>query len=212
MNIYIGITGLSGVGKDSVADILTDIAKTYGLPVHRYRLSDEIKAELARRGGDATASSREILIKIGNELRKSHGGGVLASRTITRYNQEAARLESNRSGLVIAIGIRHPGEVKTFRTEWGKNGQFILVAVEASQDSRFYRKVSRGQYMEDTSLCEKIERADSDIGILACIRLADRRIQNNDTQDTLRATVKGFFDYSIGPVLMPPQTCKSIQT
>jgi len=73
MGAYIGITGLSCTGKDTIADMLAGITCTRGVRVFRYRLSDEILQELARRGIPAESISRALLIETGNEMRAKWG-------------------------------------------------------------------------------------------------------------------------------------------
>lgn len=199
MGLYVGITGLPGAGKDTVADQLTDSARVAGVSVYRYNLSDEIRHELARRGGNASRISRAALIEIGNELREAYGGGILASRVIARDAGSRLVVEEDRPVLVIVVGIRSPEEVRTFRNAWGS--QFVLIAVRASQEIRSIRLAARGQYREDFRLSDDLDQADQAIGIPACTELADWHILNDSTLQELQATIRAFFDHNMRPLL-----------
>jgi hypothetical protein len=50
VKIYVGITGLSATGKNTIADMLADLGRAHGRRVYLYNLSDEVREELARRG------------------------------------------------------------------------------------------------------------------------------------------------------------------
>jgi dephospho-CoA kinase len=199
-NIYIGITGLSGTGKDTVADILANLARVHSMYVYRYNLSDEVREELARRGRVADSASRAALIEVANELRATYGGGALASRIVIK-DQKVHQTEDNRPNLVIVIGIRNPEEVEMFRNAWG--AQFMLVTVEASQQARATRRASRGQYREDVNLSGEVEQADQAIGIPTCGQMSDWHIRNEGTLEELGAAVQTFFECNIAPVLGP---------
>jgi dephospho-CoA kinase len=191
MKAYIGITGLSGTGKDTVGNMLADLAETYGIRVYRYNLSDEIRDVLARRGIVGGSASRSMLIEVGNELRATYGGGTLADRIVMK-DLEIRRIESCKPNLVIVTGIRNPGEVETFRREWGK--RFKLVTVEASQEVRARRVASREQYQEDAGLSDEVEQADQAIGIIDCERMSDWHIRNEVSLNELKTAIQTFFE------------------
>lgn len=193
MRIHIGITGLSGTGKDTVADMLAKLAGDHGLPVHHRSLSDEVREELIRRGRVDDLASRTALIEVANELRAAHGGGFLASCIAKEL--EATPDGDSELSLVIVTGIRNPEEVRAFRGEWGR--RFFLVAVEASQEARIARMVLRRQYQEDSGLSAEVEQADRAIGIDACSQMADWHIRNDGTFEELQSAVRAFFEHSV---------------
>ncbi len=196
--VYIGLTGMLGAGKDTVGKLIADLAGAHKVHVRSYNLSDEIREELARRGQAGDSASRSTLIAVGNELRATFGGGVLAERIIAKERVQIA--ENSGPDLVIAAGIRNPEEVKAFRKEWGLS-TFIMVAVESSRKVRVARLTGRSQYREDASSSSEVEKADQAIGIDACAQMSDWHIRNDGGVEQLQADVYDFFVRRIGPLL-----------
>lgn len=206
--VYIGLTGLPGAGKGTVAAILSTYASRYDVTVFRYSLSDEIRDELharclasnsADRSGldgkgshRADKSTRLQLIELGNELREKYGSGVLAQRIVAKIS---GVLCSHLRTLAIIDAIRNPGEVEELRKQWGKH--FGLVAVEASAESRIRRLVTRGREGEYRGLPEEVEQADREIGVESCIRMADWRIRNDGSVAELREVVDTFAEQCV---------------
>ena len=196
--IYIGLTGMLGAGKDTVGKLVADLARAHKVHVRYYNLSDEIREELVRRGQAGDGASRSTLIAVGNELRATYGGGVLAERIIAKERVHIA--ENGGSDLVIAAGIRNPEEIKTFRKEWGPS-TFIMVAVESFPEARAARLAGRSQYQEDANSSSEVEQADQAIGIDACAQMSDWHIRNDGGVEQLQAKVHDFFVRRIAPVL-----------
>jgi dephospho-CoA kinase len=193
--MFIGITGLAGSGKGTVADILSEIVINNGVLVRRYNLSDEIKAELIRRGRLGDCDSRTKLIETGNELRDTFGDGILARRILAREEKVLTEKPGNHT-LVLITGIRNPGEVHILRDAWGD--QFLLLAIELPENMRRERLMSRTQYLDDDiSLSEEIDKADQDIGITKCIAMADRHLSNSGTSEKLRLDLQEFVNNEI---------------
>ena len=197
--VYVGLTGLLGAGKDTVGKMMADLATAHKVHVRCYNLSDEIRDELIRRGQAGDGASRSTLIAVGNELRATFGGGVLAERIIAK--ERAHIVENGRPDLVIAAGIRNPEEVKTFRKEWGGPFTFIMVAVESFPEARAIRLTARSQYREDAISSSEVEQADQAIGIDACAQMSDWHIRNDGGVEQLQADVYDFFARRIAPVL-----------
>lgn len=129
--LIIGLTGGVGSGKGTVSDVLKDQGFEYFL------LSDVLREELKRKKKKIT---RDNLIKLGNDLRASEGFGTLAIRTLKKIKSSKAIIDS----------IRHPDEVKELRRE--KN--FIMVAVDAPQATRFKRILARNRESDSKSFEE----------------------------------------------------------
>jgi len=197
--VYIGLTGLLGAGKDTVGKLMADLARAHKVRVRCYNLSDEIREELVRRGQAGDGASRSTLIAVGNELRATFGGGVLAERIIAK--DRAHIVENDGPDLVIAAGIRNPEEVRAFRNEWGRASTFILVAVESFPEARAARLTTRSQYREDATSSSEVEQADQAIGIDACTQMSDWHIRNDGEVEQLQADVYDFFAHRIAPVL-----------
>ena len=121
--IIIGITGLTGSGKNIVADFLVNKGFKYS------SLSDRIREECARKGLE---TNRDNLINAGNELREEYGFNVLARRSI-----EA--LKNSSSDKYVIVSFRHPDEVDCLK----ENG-LVLIAVTAPIEVRYERNMRRG--------------------------------------------------------------------
>lgn len=128
--MIIGITGTLGSGKDSVADYL----KNQGFA--HYSLSDEIRAVLRDRGEPLTL---ENLIRVGNELRATHGADYLAQAILRRVQR-----------LAVISSIRHPDELAALR----ETGRFFLCSIDAPIELRYQRIRTRQRPGEDQTLLE----------------------------------------------------------
>jgi len=188
MSIIVGITGLSGSGKDTLADILTSIAVKRGIQSICLKLSDEIREDALNSGVNFDQINRKILIRIGNHLRSTYGGGILAKRILERISTKLSLLEF---GIIIITGIRNPEEVEVFQNELQE--KFVLVGVEADPSVRRARKLTRKQYKEDANPSEDIDKADEDIGIKTCIEMSQIRFGNNGTKEELIEQAQELF-------------------
>jgi dCMP deaminase len=128
--MIIGLTGRNAAGKGEVAEFL----KSKGF--YYYSLSDVLREELEKRGDEV---SRENLIEIGRELRKSNGFGYLAQRIL-------AKIEPDRNYVVDSF--RHTSEVAVFRDV----PRFYLIAVKADAEIRFERIRARARESDPTTL------------------------------------------------------------
>lgn len=119
---YIGVTGPNASGKGEVANYLQ---RFHGY--HCRSLSDVIREEAHRRGQEPL---REVLIPLGNELRKRHGPGALAELILPDLDPPA-----------LIDSIRNPVEVEVLR---GLEG-FVLISVAAPEEVRFQRSLARAR-------------------------------------------------------------------
>jgi len=117
--MIIGITGLSGAGKDTVAEYLEQKGFAHA------SLSDVIREEAENQGIEFT---RENLIRLGNELRKARGGEYLAKGAVEKVQASGVKN-------LVLTSIRHPAELEFFR----KLPDFKLWEVSAPQDLRWQR-------------------------------------------------------------------------
>lgn len=189
----IGIVGPLACGKGVVADFLI---KEYGY--RSFSLSSLVHEEAKKRGLSIT---RSILQDVGNNMRKRDGDGALAKRAIEKLTDCNLKLEtcslpdntlskkkfqalSYKFQKIIIEGIRNPGEVDYLRTLPG----FFLIAVDASQKTRFQRVLSRAKPWDpiDWETFQKVDGRDSGESNLKngqqvqkCMELADVRIENN---------------------------------
>lgn len=121
--MIIGLTGKNGGGKGEVVKFLTERG------FQALSLSDVIREEAERLKEPVT---REVLVRLGNQLRQESGSSVLAERIF-------ARLDPEKNYCIDSI--RHPAEVQVFR----RRRDFTLVHIQAPQRLRFERLRQRGR-------------------------------------------------------------------
>lgn len=120
-NLIIGVTGLSGSGKDTVAQYIEKKG------FKNYSLSDEIRIEARKRG---LGTDRDSLIKLVDEMRATLGKDVLSQRMLKRIK-----------GNSVVTSFRHPVEVENFK----KLPNFYLINVKAPIKIRFQRAIARNR-------------------------------------------------------------------
>lgn len=123
IHMIIGLTGKNGGGKGEVVRFLADRG------FQALSLSDVIREEAQRLGKPVT---REVLVELGNQLRREEGAGVLAERIFARLDPEKN---------YVIDSIRNPAEVQVFR----RRRDFFLVHVRAPERLRFERLRQRGR-------------------------------------------------------------------
>jgi len=179
VNLVIGLTGPNAAGKGEVAAHLASL----GFKIHS--LSDVVREEAADRG---LPPEREHLIRIGNELRRHGGPGVLARRILSRLEDRA-----------VVDSIRNPAEVQVLREGLPR---FVLVGVTAPAETRFRRSVARGRRGDPLSLgeFESMERQENAADpaaqqLDATFRLADVKVGNLGDLVALHAEVDRLLDW-----------------
>jgi len=180
--MIIGLIGKNASGKTTAADYL----KTKGFYYHS--LSDILREEADKSG---VFPSRENLIKLGNELRKKFGPGILSSMTIEK-------LQGDRNYCIDSI--RNPEEARILK----KQVNAKLFFIDAPQQMRFERIKERGREgdsktFEDFLAAEQKE-AQSDIEtnqqLDETIKHADVTILNDSSKENLQKKV----DNSLGSI------------
>ena len=168
--MLIGLTGRNAAGKGEVARYLEKKSFYY------YSLSDAIREEVRSRGLEPT---RELLIKIGNELRQKYGSEVLAERIL-------AKIEDDKHYIIDSI--RNPAEVNAFRAA----KHFKLVRVEAPSELRFERILRRARESDPRTLQDFIELEnreaegdDTSQNLVKVELMADHVLVNNSTLQDL---------------------------
>ncbi|HUU38382.1 MAG TPA: AAA family ATPase [Candidatus Desulfaltia sp.] len=169
----IGLTGTNGAGKGEVASYLMKKGYAY------VSLSDEIRADLRRRGKEST---RDELIAAGNALRRRYGADILARRAMKKVK--------NRT---VIDSIRNAREVAFLR----RQDDFILVAVDAPAELRYARAQKRGRAesastVEEFIAKEKEEMTGGRSGqqLRRCLNLADVTIINDGTLEALHRRIE----------------------
>ncbi len=125
--LVIGITGTLLSGKDTVSRILKE--KGFQVIV----LSDIVRDELRSKGMEI---NRKTMQDMGNDLRREHGGHVLAERALQKFQSYSAPLVIN--------GIRNLDEIKYLR----ENSEFKLIGVDAPLETRWARLQARNRDAE----------------------------------------------------------------
>jgi dephospho-CoA kinase len=169
----IGLTGTNGAGKGAVAHYLME--KGYA----HVSLSDEIRADLLRRGKETT---RDQLIAAGNMLRRRYGADILARRALKKVK-----------GRTVIDSIRNSSEVAFLR----RRGDFILVAVDAPAELRYARVQKRGRAESASTLGEFIAKENEEMTggrngqqLRRCLELADVTIINDGTLEALHRRIE----------------------
>lgn len=134
--MIIGITGSYGAGKDSAAEILQK------MNFFHISFSDMIREEIRNRKEKIT---RDRLITVGNELRKTFGADVLARRAL-----EKAEDGEN----YVFTSIRNPSEVMLLQ----ERKDFVLVTVTALEHIRLKRILQRNRENDPKTIKELREK------------------------------------------------------
>ncbi len=174
--MLIGVVGLNGSGKDTIAEFLADR--------HGYSnrdLGQEIRNELSRLGKNHL--DRNEMIALGNERRHKYGFNYWCRNAI----------ESANSRDVVITSLRNPLEVEEI-----KNRNGAVMEVFADQRLRFERTAERIRKNPDShgdiqsleafrAMEEKELRSDDPAKqqLIKYIEMADIRIDNNGTFEQL---------------------------
>jgi dephospho-CoA kinase len=185
--LIVGLTGPNAAGKGEAARYLVSRGLAYN------SLSDIIRDEAARRKLPPT---RENLIEIGNDLRRSGGAGILAQRTLEKL-----------SGRDVVDSIRNMSEIEVLRTDLS----FILIAVTAPMAIRFARSETRARPGDGTTLSEfaaKEERERSGDPIAQQLHLtveaADLVADNSGSLQSLHVGLEELLQGKLGPIPATP--------
>ena len=183
--MIIGIVGLNGSGKDTVADYMSEkfgfIHKDFGQEIR-----DELK-DLNKNYLD-----RIEMINLGNQRRKEFGADYWVNRLLKDY--------SPNKKLVLS-SIRNPTEAKKIIEMGG-----VLIEVYADIKTRFKRTVKRKQsdpnyqhgdiVFEEFIKKEKLESENKDPSkqqILYCISLAKYRLDNSFSLEELYKNIDNLM-------------------
>jgi dephospho-CoA kinase len=179
--MIVGVTGYFACGKDTVAEHLVSRRGFAHLS-----LSDMIRARLRERGAAITIPN---LTRTGNEMRAAEGPGVLG-------RMAAAAMKPGADYVVTSI--RHPAEVEALRAA----GDFRLLFVDASIETRYRRSVVRGRAGDFESFARFKAAEESQMAapeshaqqLARCRDLADRIVPNDGSLDELRRRVDEALD------------------
>lgn len=206
LRYVIGLTGLPSSGKGEVAAVLVELAERRGWRAARLVFSDQIREEARRRGIPDDRFNRDILSRIGTELRETEGPGVLAlriARAIESWPAPGAEL-------FVADGLRHPGEIDALQGAF--DARFILIAVESEPVEIARRLIARKRVDESPDALRSEEKAVALLqrelngqltpgspNVGQCLPRAHIRIPNHGTLEELKRTVERFFASLVEP-------------
>lgn len=172
--MIIGVTGTIGAGKETVVQYL----KKKGFAI--FSFSKMIRQEALKRG---FAMDRASLEKVGDLIREEHGDEAIFAKLIME------KINKKRIKNASIDGIRQPWEIQEFR----KHGDFVLIAVDANQKTRFERTRKRGKPSDQTDF-EKFKffdekeyfgKGNTHQQIKKSMEMADFKIINNRTFEDL---------------------------
>jgi dCMP deaminase len=170
--MIVGVAGPYGAGKSIVVKFLAERSFV------ALSLSDVLREELSRRGESET---RELMISIGNELRRAEGADALAKRLI-------GKLRADRNYVIDSI--RHPAEVEALRQS---NERFLLIWIEADEETRFARLAARGRPGDPATKADFKRLEGSELSsenpaaqqLLAVRAIADEIVRNDGSPERL---------------------------
>ncbi len=161
--LIVCLTGMPGAGKSSVASFL----KEKGFEV--VTMGDVVREEVKRQGLEPTDTN---LGKTMLKLRKDLGPGAVGHIVLQKLARDGG------SNNVVIDGIRSIAEVEVLK----KVGHVRLLAIHASQDTRFkhVKKRGRGDAPSNDNEFAGRDRRELSVGVSEAIALANEMIPNND--------------------------------
>ena len=157
-------------------------------------LSDIVREETKNK---RLSPIRENFVKIGNNLRKKYGAGILGKRV--RETIERNHPPKKNSNCYVIDGIRNPGEIK----ELQRLNDFHLIGVFAPMETIINRILKRGRVGEkraskpeiEKNLSREMGKGEKSSGqqISKCLNMADFLINNKGTIRELEQKLNHFF-------------------
>ena len=174
--VLIGVVGLNGSGKDTIAKYLKD---SYGF--EWVSLSDMIRKEVIAQGKNI--SNRDDINFVAEDTRKKFGPDIWIRKALEDYSPEQK---------LVLSSFRHPSENKIVKENKG-----IMIFVDVPIEIRFKRTVDRVLHnahdhgsivFEDFKKKEERELSNPDkdkMQMGECIKLFDYKVDNSKTQEFL---------------------------
>src|ERR687891_1171201 len=161
--LIVCLTGMPGAGKSSVASFL----KEKGFEV--MTMGDVVREEAKRQGLEPTDVN---LGKMMLKLRQDLGPGAVGHIVLQKLARDGS------SNNVVIDGIRSIAEVEVLKNV----GHVRLLAIHASQDTRFKHLKQRGRADAPSNGNEFAgrDKRELSVGVSEAIALANEMISNND--------------------------------
>lgn len=171
----LAFTGMPFSGKTEAVQIARDM----GIPV--VRMGDAVWDEVKKRGLELNDKNVGM---VANEMREKHGMDIWASKTIDKIKN------LDEKDVFVIDGIRNVEEIEAFKREIGSD--FLVIAIDASNETRYKRAMSRDREDDSKDLTDVKERDRRELrwGIAAVMASADIVISNEDGLDKFRKRVR----------------------
>ena len=171
--MIIGITGTLGAGKGTIVEYLINRKGFSHFSVRQYLIGEIMKKGLT--------VNRDSMVKVANELRAKHSPAFIIEEL---YGQA-----KNEGKDAVIESIRTPGEAEFLK----KQGNFLLIAVDANPKTRFERIKIRASETDQIDFETFLENENREMhttdpnkqNLKRCIEMADAVIENNGTVDGL---------------------------
>jgi len=171
----IAFAGMPFSGKSEAVQLAKD------LNISVVRMGDAVWDEVKNRGLELNDKNVGM---IADKMRKDHGMDIWARRTLDKIKS------LDEANIVVIDGIRNVEEIDRFKEELGKD--FVVIAIDASDEKRYKRAQSRGR-QDDSKDLEKIKERDKRElrwGLDVVIASADIVISNEGNIDDFRNKIR----------------------
>jgi dephospho-CoA kinase len=174
----IAFTGMPASGKSEAVQL----AKDKGIPV--IRMGDLVWEETKRQGKPLDDKN---VGEIAHSMREKHGMDIWAKRTVEKIHS------LKKPPLLVIDGVRNVEEIEYFKQELGMD--FLIIAIDAPDELRRKRAISRGRTDDSKNLKDLEERDKREIrwGLQKVIADADIVIPNNGSLEDFKKQVLTVF-------------------
>ena len=169
--MIIGLTGMPGSGKSTVADYLRDKYKFSII-----NMGDVVRDAMSAEGLEINSDS---LREFSENMRKAYGYAAIAQMTVKVIGNKY-------KGKHLCIdGIRSPWEIRYFKDTL--DSEFVMLAIDCPTEIRHSRLLARSR-KDDPETKEGLSKRDEKeegFGVLEAIKLADFKLSNTSTIEAL---------------------------
>jgi dephospho-CoA kinase len=182
--MLLGIVGLNGSGKDSLALILKE---DFGF--EHFDLGQLIRDELKSVRKDYL--DRKEMVFLANDYRTKHGNDFWIKKA----------LENSSSENIVITSIRNPSEVVYLKNNNGKlievfcdiNLRFERTLFRVKNNPKLHGEISFEEFKKNEEK-ELSNKDPSKQQVLVCIKLADFRVDNNNSKTFLKKQLHNLLN------------------